>query len=401
MQYKITYQNSNKIKIIILEASNKKELEALSQYPNNIIKIKEIAPFTNPNFKLNVNFTLGDNKKKVYDLFSQLDLMLSANLNFHESIGLLLQGENDDNVNAILLTIENAISSSNPLDKALKEYENYLGRTVLLFLKLGFENGNIKEAVHSLVEILYEDIKSKEKFIEVMRYPLILIASLFISIGMIFIYVLPNFDFLFVLLKDDIPFSTQILLGIKNIVVQYTFFILLFFFSILGSTLIIIKKYKKDYDKFILLNIPILSKVIQNYYFYRLFLSISIIVKSKYQFQLAVLNSKNIVQNLYIQEKINFILETIKNGSSVADAFEKSTLFDSLTIKLLHTADYTNEYEQILSDITNLYKKRFQKSLKNFSSTIEPLLILIISLIVLWLILAIMLPIWNLGAVIN
>ena len=70
-------------------------------------------------------------------------------------------------------------------------------------------------------------------------------------------------------------------------------------------------------------------------------------------------------------------------------------------MKLLNTADNTNNYEYILLDITTQYKKRFHKSLKNFSSTIEPLLIFIISLVVLWLILAIMLPIWNLGAVIN
>jgi len=86
---------------------------------------------------------------------------------------------------------------------------------------------------------------------------------------------------------------------------------------------------------------------------------------------------------------------------SISQAFQKSQLFDSLTMKLLHTADHTNNYESILCDITNLYKKGFQKSLKNVSSVVEPVLILLISLVVLWLILAIMLPIWNLGSVIN
>jgi len=107
------------------------------------------------------------------------------------------------------------------------------------------------------------------------------------------------------------------------------------------------------------------------------------------------------VNNLYVQDMMEKVLINIKNGMSVSEAFGKSKLFDNLTMKLLHTADNTNRYEDILSDIALQYKKRFQKSLKNFSSTIEPLLILIIALIVLWLILAIMLPIWNLSAVIN
>jgi type II secretory pathway component PulF len=397
MRYKITYQKDNKLTNITLEAANKDELKALKNFPDNIVSIKK----TTIAYNKNISLIATNNKKKVYELFSQLDIMLGANLSFHESIDLLLKSKNEDTLHQILEEIKKALTYSIPLDKALKNYESYLGVTVLLFLKLGFENGNIKEAMHSLVEILYEDIKSQEKFKEAMRYPFILIISLCISVGMIFIYVLPNFDFLFALLKDDIPLSTQILLGIKNIFMNYGVIIVITLVLLFIISVIVIQKNKFSYDRFLLLKIPFLSKVIQNYYFYRLFLSISIIVRSKYQFQLAVLNSKNIVQNLYIQERMNFILSTIKNGSSVAEAFDKSTLFDTLTIKLLHTADYTNEYEQILSDITNLYKKKFQKSLKNFSSTIEPVLIFIISLIVLWLILAIMLPIWNLGSVIN
>jgi len=95
------------------------------------------------------------------------------------------------------------------------------------------------------------------------------------------------------------------------------------------------------------------------------------------------------------------VLKNIKNGISISQAFEKSKLFDKLTMKLLNTADKTNNYEHILTDITTQYKKQFHKSLKNFSSAIEPILILIIASVVLWLILAIMLPIWNLGAVVN
>jgi type IV pilus assembly protein PilC len=95
------------------------------------------------------------------------------------------------------------------------------------------------------------------------------------------------------------------------------------------------------------------------------------------------------------------VLLDIKNGISISESFERSNLFDNLTMKLLNTADNTNNYETILSDITIQYKKQFHNSLKNFSSSIEPMLIFIISLVVLWLILAIMLPIWNLGTVIN
>jgi len=395
MIFNIAYQKNKKLKRITLEANSYEELQKLENYPLNIVKIKQQKKF---DFD---TLLYKNTQKEVYEFFSQLNIMLSANLSFSESIDLLLGSKQEKKIHKILTVIKQSLISSIPIDKVLYPYRKYLGETTLLFLKLGFENGNIKKSVHSLVEILGEDIQSSEKLSEVMRYPSILILSLFVSIGMIFVYVLPNFEFIFTLLKDDIPFSTQILIGVKNILDKYWLFLLLGVGASIFSVFLLVQKYRYLFDKTILLKIPIFSKMIQDYYFYRLFLSISIIVSSKFQFQIAILNSKNIVKNLYVREVIDQVLVNIKNGISISKAFEKSNLFDSLTIKLLHTADHTNKYEFILSDITAQYKKRFHKSLQNFSSTIEPLLILLISLIVLWLILAIMLPIWDLGAVIN
>jgi type II secretory pathway component PulF len=395
MTYKILYQENKRVKKILLEAHTLEELKSLSTYPQNIVSVKKLTSFT-----LNKNI-FRNNKKDVYELFSQLDIMLGANLSFNQSIDLLLKSKQEKTIQEVLIIIKKALSSSTSLDIALISYRKYLGDTVLLFLRLGFEHGNIKESIHSLVEILSEDIDSSDKLSEVMRYPIILILSLLISISMIFVYVLPNFEFIFLLLKDDIPTATKVLLGIKNILNDYGIFLLIGTGFLVLIIISLLKKFRYFFDEVFLLKIPVLSRVIQDYYFYRLFLSISIIVTSKYQFQVAILNSKNIVNNLYVQDTMNHILTNIKNGSSISDAFEQSNIFDNLTIKLLHTADYTNEYESILSDITAQYKKRFHKSLNNFSSTIEPILIFFIAIIVLWLILAIMLPIWNLGAVIN
>ena len=218
---------------------------------------------------------------------------------------------------------------------------------------------------------------------------------------MIFVYVLPNFEFVFTLLKNDLPYPTKVLLSLKLLFENHSFTLLCVIFLLIFIFTYLLNKYRFTFHKILILNIPILSMMLREYYFYRLFLSISIIVKSKYQFQLAISHSKSIVNNLYIQETMKNILHNIKNGTSISAAFQKSILFDDLTLKLLSTADYTNQYESVLSNIATQYKKRFLRSLQNFSSTIEPFLILTIFLIVLWLILAIMLPIWELGSVIN
>jgi len=398
MKFKILYQKNKKIHTLTLKAQNYESLVKMKNFPSNIINIEKEKSF---NVDLSQYIKKRNSKRIVFEFFTQLDIMLGASLTFSESIDLLQESKQPKEIEEVLKIIQNSLAASISISTALIKYEKYLGKTSLLFLKLGFENGNIKQSIHSLVEILEEDINSKDKLNDVMRYPQILIISLCISVGMIFLYVLPNFEFIFSLLKDDIPLSTNILISIKEILEKYWILVLFFWIVFIVSVLYLTQRYRYKYDKILLLKIPLFSKMIQSYYFYRLFLSLCIIVKSKYQFQVAIENSKNIVNNLYVQKMMKEIMQNIQNGMSVADAFERTKLFDSLTMKLLNTADNTNNYEDILENITVQHKKHFHKSLKNFSSALEPMLIFLISLIVLWLILAIMLPIWNLGAVIN
>jgi len=383
MNYTISYQLDGKIKTL--------KVNSLENLPNNIVSIKENKPFVPFQFKQN-------NKKEIFDMFKQLSIMLNANLTLSDAINLSLKSKQSKVTKDILFIMHNTITSGKPIDIALLKYKDIIGELSIQFLKLGIENGNIKQSLNSLVELLDEDMKSKTKFNDTMRYPILLVSSLVISIMMIFIYVVPNFEYIFTMSQDQIPIATQILIALNNIVKNYYY---LLFLGMMVTTFLLYILYKKftfSFHKFTILHIPIIKRVLKDYYFYRLFLLISIIINSKYQFQIAIENSKNLIPNLYIKKLIEAIIIDIKNGISISKSFERTKLFDSLTIKLLHTAEHTTQYETILEDIAVYYKFKFQESLKLFSSYIEPVIILCIALVVLWLMLAIMLPIWNMSS---
>ena len=122
-------------------------------------------------------------------------------------------------------------------------------------------------------------------------------------------------------------------------------------------------------------------------------------VQSKYQFQSAIVSSIETTTNLYLKEVIKHIGKGIKNGEEIAKLFNSYSLFNTMVIKFLYTAQNTGKYELILLDITNFYEEDFNERLKKLTTTIEPLIIAIIALMVLWLILAIMVPIWELSAI--
>ena len=401
MKYKITYQNNNKIYTTIIEAEDQIVLKLNTNYPKNILNIKILKEYNLKNILTKqVEFSSYDNKK-IYQLFSSLNIMLNSSITISDALDLMLKSTKNEKDRLVLNGIKNTISSSDTVGRSLKDLRRYLSDTTILFLELGLQNGTIKESINSIVIILKEEITTKDQLLSTLRYPLVLVISLILSVSMIFIYVLPNFEFIFLMFKDDLPMATQSLLFIKNIFINYNLYILFFIIFIITLAKILYIKYQYFYDKLLLLNLPLFSNTIKSYYLFKLFLSLSIIVKSKYQFQTAMENSKNIVSNKYMQNILDLITTQIKQGISIGQSFKQSNLFDDFTIKLLYVAQYTSSYDKILEELTLYYKEKFKKKILDFSSVIEPLLVSIISLIVLWLILAIMLPIWQMSSVIN
>jgi len=70
-------------------------------------------------------------------------------------------------------------------------------------------------------------------------------------------------------------------------------------------------------------------------------------------------------------------------------------------LRLLHTAQVSNKQEEMLQSIVKIYDSNIEKNIKKFKNYFEPLLIFMVSSIILWLVLAIMSPIWDLGSVIK
>lgn len=388
MKYTITYQEDNTIKKkkVVVD-----DIEDILFQENNIIKIEQ-------SFFKKKYFSSSITKEEVSQLFSQISLMLDSGLTFIQAIEIIQDKNSKKQIEQILQTIKEAIIKSLPIEKLLKPYQKDLGKMPIVFLKLGIENGNIKEAMNSLVEILQEELAVKKQFFQVIRYPLLLVISLCIALGMVFVYVLPNFEFIFQNIQN-IPFATKVLLFIKKALFEYYMvaIVVMLFFVLMGVSFY--KKHPIFFGKILLEHLFLISKIFRYYHLYKLFLAMGIIVRSKYQFQVAILNAQVILENRYLKKCISQITEDIKQGSSIVQAFQRYKLFDEVTIKLLTTAENTSRYETVLIDIANYYKTNFENSIKNFESYFEPIMILIIASVVLWLVLAIMVPIWDMGSV--
>lgn len=389
MKYKIKYQINRKIysKIVNLDADS--NLNQHLDRVENIIEVKELGNGSKKLFSKT-------KQNHIYFFFKQLNLMLQSHLNLNEALELLKHTSNNELKNIITL-LQNAIMQNYPLELVLRSYRKTLGEIPLIFLKQGIENGTINSSVNAIVLLLEKEMAIKKKIAVKLRYPFFLLLSLGITLSVIFLIVIPGFSSLFNTLGDNIPLATTILLYINESLKQYWHLYILFTLITFLTSIFILKKYNYFFDKILFTSVPALSKVITAYQLYKLFLSLYIIVKSKYQLQDAIESSIKTTTNLYLKKAVIDINTGIKNGDDIVELFSKSLTFEPVTVKLLYTAQITGQYESVLLDIVNYYEYSFNENLQKITESIEPIIILIIALIVLGLILAIMVPIWELS----
>ncbi len=391
-KYKITYQDENRVKTKIIESSNLQE-ESL---PSKILTIKPINEKKDLNiFKSKIKI----DKNVLISIFYELNIMLQANLMLNDALGILTQNYKEEKFKRFIEDLKKALLGLDSIDNIFKDYR--IDIYIVSFLKLCQKNGNINANINALSMLLKEELKIKKDFSKAIRYPFILLISLFLSINIIFYFVVPKFKVIFVNNYESLPFATKTLFNIHTLYMSYFVYLILLFLSIVFLVIYFYLKNKEfEYllSKLLFKDIYFIRDLYSFMQLYRIFLVINIMLESNYEFIKALNSSKTLIRNKYLLDKISLIENLLKNGKSINLSFKRSNIFDSLVLNLINTAEASNSLTLISKEIKDIYKNRFDEKMKKFISYIEPIFLIVIVSLVLWIILAIFIPIWDMGS---
>ena len=393
-KYSIKYQDGNDLKELILETSNISN-EIL---PQNIISIKEYKKSLNLDFFRKKKI----NEKKLNFLFYELNLMLQANINISDALDILIKNKKDNTILEFLKAIKYSLSNGKAIDENLSSFN--LNHIVLSFLKISQNNGNITSNMKALSQLLLENQQIKKNFIKSISYPIILIVSFFISLISIFTFVIPKFKMIFEQSMNDLPLATKVLLQTQYIFENYSFLLFLGIVTFIGF-FVFFYKYNDNFEYFIhrilVDKLFLIKDIYLNMQLYKLFLVIDIMLKSNYEFHKAFISSKILLKNKYLLDKISLIDNLLQNGRSINDSFLQTEIFDDIVLNLINTGEVSNSLGITVDEIKKIYKNRFYDKMNLLTSLIQPIFLIVIMALILWIVLAIFMPIWNMGTMIN
>lgn len=380
--------NQNYKKTIKAENLNTAQAKALSKNWK-IIDIKEIQKSHFQRLK-DENFIL---------FFKELALLCEVGLSVQEAIKELYLTHSCKIMKKVL---DNLILAQS-LNQAFENANFGLNRAELALIKTAENTGKISEVFSQISKLREKSMESQKQLKKALRYPSLVFLSIIGAFLFLMLFVVPNFKDLFENLGANLPFITLVMLEIYSFLNAYGIFCMFLFVAFVFA---IVLSYKNFYSfafscDFLLLKIPLLSRLVlynQNYYFFMVF---SLLLKGGISISKAFDLATMGLENKFLLSQYKKLFSFIDSGLELSQAFKKIDIFDSLVFSMLSVAMKSGKLEILSEEIAKYYQQKSENLMDKFLVLLEPMMTLFVALLVLFLALAIFLPMWELSSGVN
>lgn len=350
--------------------------------------------FLNKDISISKSFS----DKKKFRFYKDLSLLVSAGLDLRRSLELAIEGEKNLKTQTIYREIVTLIINGLTFSESLKkvkvfsEYEYYS-------IKIGEESGTITTILNDLAKFYESRIEFKRKMISTFSYPIIVLFTALLAIVFMLNFIVPIFEDAFKRFGGELPYLTQQVLALSDFIQDYGFLILLILTSIV---VFFYSQRKKSWFKsnlsVWLIRIPIIGEIALKTHLARFSHSMSLLIRVNNPLVSSISLIRKMTRFYLLEIALVEIEKDIMNGYLLHQAMEKHNFFPKRMTSLIKVAEEVNKLETVFTQIQIQYEDETQESSKTIGSLLEPFLIIFIGFFVGLILIAMYLPLFELGS---
>ncbi|MFN3301736.1 MAG: type II secretion system F family protein [Patescibacteria group bacterium] len=351
--------------------------------------------------KLNKFFTFKQKISVDEKIFfaKNLVVMIKAGVPISQAVGVLAQQTKNKRFKSILLKIKENVESGLLFSQALASYPEIFSEIFINMVEAGEKSGQLEKVLEEIANQMKKNRTFSSKLKRALTYPIFVICVM-ILIGIFsLIFIIPKITSIFSEMEIELPLPTKILIATSNFLTRRGYILLIFIALIIYCFHRIMKTEKgKYFFHSLFLKLPIvgiLLKKINLIKFSRNFTSLlasGIPLVQTFEITARVLN------NVLYQKVVLSLAKETARGVTISQVLKNySDLFPLVFTQMIEIGEKTGTLENILDDITHFYEEDIDEMLSNFSSIVEPLLIVIIGIGVAIMALAIITPMYTLA----
>ena len=341
-------------------------------------------------------------QKYIITFIEQLAILINANIPLPTAFNIIAQDEKNESLKKLIITCKQSLFAGQSLQQTLRQHPQYFSDLLCSLINVGEQSGTLDSILNDLVDYFTKIAVQKRKIIKILLYPSILLIITFLVTIILLLFVIPQFKTMYSNLNANLPAYTRCIMQLGEFLQTYWIII----FSGITSIIICLKLiYQKSiqlqqYFDNLNLVVPLINKIITYTTIIRFTKTVSLAFKSGMPLLQAINIATNVIKNRNYQNAIKKVARSITDGKSLHKAMEKQKLFPITAIQLIALGEETGTLDTILEKIATIYNEKLNNITDNINNLLEPIIMLILSILVGGLIIGIYLPIFKLGATI-
>lgn len=353
------------------------------------------------------NILEGIMKKKVSTLditifTRQLATMMKAGVPLVQSFDIVAEGLENPAMREVVLGIKGEVEGGNTFAGALKKYPQHFDRLFCSLVESGEQSGSLETMLDRVAIYKEKSELLKQKIKKAMKYPATVIVVAVIVTIILMVKVVPVFEELFASFGADLPAFTKLVVTMSQWMQKY-WFILIIVIGIIIASFLEAKKRSQKFRNFLdrtALKLPIFGGLIYKAIIARYSRTLATTFAAGVPLIDALESTAGATNNVVYERAVMQIRDDVATGQQLQFAMRVTEKFPSMAIQMVAIGEESGALDAMLDKVATYYENEVDNAVDGLTSMMEPLIMAILGILVGGLVVAMYLPIFQMGSVV-
>ncbi len=335
-------------------------------------------------------------------LTRQFATLAKAGLPLVECLGTLIEQVERASLKRVLSHVRQQVREGRSLADALQAHPRVFSSIYVNMVRAGEESGTLETVLARLADYSEAQAHLLRTVQSALTYPLLMVVVASTILVFLLAYVVPQVTRIFSETGQKLPLTTRLLIGLSSFLADYWWmFLIVGACSVLGGARLLRTPQGREWYDWLLLRLPWGGRLLQRVSVARMARTLSTLLASGVPLLSALSIVTQLVSNTQLRRALEEARASVQEGESLAAPLKRSGLFPALLIQMIAVGERSGELEGLLAHAAEAYDEEVATALSRLTSLLEPLTILVMGGVVLFIVLAILLPIFELNQLVR
>jgi len=327
----------------------------------------------------------------------QLETLLESGISLTQSLGILADQTSSEPLRQATLRVQQAVEQGNSFAEALAREPAAFPQLYVDMLRAGEEGGVLVDMLERTATLLEQDAETAERIRSATFYPNLVLVELMLAFAVLVRFVLPRYAAFFRTLGADLPLPTRMMIRLSDFTGRYgAALVAAALLVAVGAVLYVRTPAGRARYHGVQIHLPIFGEIVLKSIMSRFARVLAALLRSGTPITAALDIARRTVHNVVVEREIAAMKEGILGGRGVTGTLRHSRVFPPLIVKMLAVGEETGSLDKMLNKVSTYYDRDVAYLVKNLATAIEPVLLVVMGLSVLFIALAVFLPMWSL-----